>query len=103
MACAAAIALATVAAGLPVGGAIRDTREKTAQTPPLAYDVDVAVDLDAGVWSGRETVRYVQRSRMPAREVVFNLYPNAGSVRVLNNREVMVCWPKCAKEPGSGT
>ncbi|MBK6314359.1 MAG: hypothetical protein IPF53_08595 [Blastocatellia bacterium] len=82
MACAAAIALATVAAGLPVGGAIRDTREKTAQTPPLAYDVDVAVDLDAGVWSGRETVRYVQRSRMPAREVVFNLYPNAGSVRV---------------------
>ena len=22
--------------------------------------------------------------------------PNAGSVRVLNNREVMVCWPKCA-------
>lgn len=29
--------------------------------------------------------------------------PNAGSVRVLNNREVMVCWPKCAKEPGSGT
>ncbi|MBP6729422.1 MAG: type IV secretory system conjugative DNA transfer family protein [Microthrixaceae bacterium] len=29
--------------------------------------------------------------------------PNAGSVRVLSNREVMVCWPKCAKEPGSGT
>lgn len=29
--------------------------------------------------------------------------PNAGTVRVLNNREVMVCWPKCAKEPGSGT
>jgi type IV secretion system protein VirD4 len=29
--------------------------------------------------------------------------PNAGTVRVLNNREVMVCWPKCAKEPGPGT
>lgn len=29
--------------------------------------------------------------------------PNAGSVRVLNNREVLVCWPKCANEPGSGT
>jgi len=28
--------------------------------------------------------------------------PNAGSVRALNNREVMVCWPKCATEPGSG-
>jgi type IV secretion system protein VirD4 len=27
--------------------------------------------------------------------------PNGGSVRVLNNREVMVCWPKCAREPGS--
>jgi len=28
--------------------------------------------------------------------------PNAGSVRLLNNREVVVCWPKCLREPAPG-
>lgn len=44
-----------------------------------SYDVDVRIDLAAGTWEGTETVRFTHRRRMPAREVVFNLYPNAGA------------------------
>ena len=79
-ACAAAIACAFAMGGFGVRGAVLNDEDKEARTPP-AYDVDVSVDLDAGTWSGRETIRYVQRSRIPAREVVLNLYPNAGAMR----------------------
>ena len=66
------IALAVLMGGLGARGAAFNDEDREARTPP-AYDVDVSVDLDAGTWSGRETIRYVQRSRIPAREVVFNL------------------------------
>ncbi len=79
-ACAAAIACSFLMGGLGVRGAVVNDEDKDVRTPP-AYDIDVSVDLDAGTWSGRETIRYVQRSRIPAREVVFNLYPNAGAMR----------------------
>ncbi len=43
------------------------------------YDVEVRIDLDAGRYSGREAVRYTNRSKGPVNAVYFNLYPNVGA------------------------
>ena len=66
---------------------------------PDTVEPTVAVDESA---SGAG-LRAVNRVAGRCERCTDPIAPNAGSVRVLNNREVMVCWPKCAKEPGSGT
>ena len=46
-----------------------------AGTTPV-YDVEISVDLDAGRYSGREVVRYTNRTKGAVDAVFFNLYPN---------------------------
>jgi hypothetical protein len=65
---------------------------------PDTDEPTVAVD-DSASGTG---LRSVNRIAGRCERCTDPIAPSAGSVRVLNNREVMVCWPKCAKEPGSG-
>jgi hypothetical protein len=71
-----------------------------------------SIDLDTGSTAASTVVvdetesaaglRAVNRVAGRCERCTDPVAPNAGSVRVLNNREVMVCWPKCVREPGSG-
>lgn len=81
-ACAVSLAVLLAAGCVGVAAGQNEGSGHATPRPALSYDVDVSVDLDAGTWRGRQIVRYVQKSRRPAREVVFNLYPNAGASRL---------------------
>ena len=69
------------------------TAVETAETVEPAVAVDETAS-SAGLRASNRAAGRCERCTDP-------IAPNAGSVRVLNNREVMVCWPKCAREPES--
>lgn len=54
-----------------------------------SYDVQVAIDFDAGIYAGTERVRYTNRTGQSLDELFFNLYPNAGA-QTLQERLLIV-------------
>ncbi len=70
-----------------------ETAAASADTPEPTVVVDNSAS-GAGLRAVNRVAGRCERCTDP-------IEPNAGSVRVLNNREVMVCWPRCANEPAS--
>jgi type IV secretion system protein VirD4 len=88
---------------VPSGAGERPRTKRANGNGQMKMDLD-AVNAEAATVMVEETgseagLRAVNRVAGRCERCTDPIAPNAGSVRVLNNREVMVCWPTCAREP----